>query len=173
MESLKEKVKWFSSIKMTNTKEISKTVKPMDKESIKTITKNSLFKANGKIRNLKKESFSSKIILTFWRSKLMISKWGKLGYFTKISESTMDQSINNFLHLKVKDSFYLLMVQHTKEAGKMVWCMDLEPINGKMDRNMKGIIWTVRSKEMAYFITHLGSNMLECGPMESSMVSGK
>lgn len=51
--------------------------------------------------------------------------------------------------------------------------MALEFINGKMDRNMKEIIYTVRSKEMVYFITHLVNNISECGLMESSMVLGK
>ena len=75
----------------------------------------------------------------------------------------MDRLIDNFLFQKDKENLSSLMDPPTKEHGKMVWCMVLEFINGKMDPNIKAIMWMVKNKETESFITHQVNNISECG----------
>lgn len=51
--------------------------------------------------------------------------------------------------------------------------MVLEFTHGKMGLNIKAIMLMGKNKEMVFFITLLGNNILECGQMGSKQVKEK
>ena len=65
-----------------------------------------------------------------------------------------------------------LMARDTKENGTEIKCTAKEKQCGRMDENMKAIISTIKSTDMAYSNGKTGEGMKAIGKMVNNMAEG-
>jgi len=71
-----------------------------------------------------------------------------------------------------REHIYGLTEKNILDNGKIMQCMDMEYINGKMEENIKEIIIWIKNKDTENTLGLMVKYMKECGKMESSMDKG-